>query len=119
MLINRAPKIVVFPSDGAEQLVEMPLVAGPCPWPAQLIGRLLAEVPTALAYRFIAHYDAASGHTFFHIAITKRESKVQPYSMADNLDGKAMALIIRGERQCIHTPILPHLQVPEPVVWLT
>ena len=84
----------------------------------QLIGILLAELPTPLAYRFIAQYDAASGHKFFHIAITKRESKVQPYSMADNLDGKAMALI-GGGRQCIHAPIIPHLQVPEPAVSLT
>jgi hypothetical protein len=61
--------------------------------PAQLIGILLAELPTPLAYRCIAQYDAASGHKFFHIAITKPESKVQPYSMADNLGGKAMALI--------------------------
>jgi len=38
--------------------------------------------------------------------------------MADNLDGKAMALI-GGGRQCIHAPIIPHLQVPEPAVWLT
>ena len=118
MLINRAPKIVVFRIDGEEHLVEMPLVAGLCPSPAQLIGILLAELPTPLAYRFIAQYDAASGHKFFHIAITKRESKVQPYSMADNLDGKAMALI-GGGRQCIHAPIIPHLQVPEPAVWLT
>jgi len=38
MLINRAPKIVVFPIDGEEHLVEMPLVAGARAPPTQLVG---------------------------------------------------------------------------------
>jgi len=37
--------------------------------------------------------------------------------MADNLDRKAMALI-GGRRQCVHAPMIPHLQVAEPAVWL-
>src|SRR5215211_3987441 len=118
VLINCPPQIVRFAVNCKKHLIEVPFVAGLRTSSTQLVGRVLTELSTALADCFVGQHDATRGHELFHITITERESKVQPHSMADNLDRKAMALKGAG-RQCVHAPMIPQLQVAEPAVWLT
>ncbi len=118
MRINCPPQRVELAISFEENLVEMPRIAGLRPSPAQLVGVVLAELPTPLANRFIAQQDAARSHELFHITIPEREPKGEPHGMADTLDRKAMALI-GGGRYCIHAPMIPQPQVLEPAGWLT
>src|SRR6266545_2202511 len=77
------------------------------------------------AYRLSAHAgrtdspSAACERTFWRLVCSAGSGPgYRAHSRADHLDRKAMVLIGAG-RQCVHAPMIPHLQVAEPAVWLT
>ncbi len=93
MLINCTPQILPLASDREENLIEVPLVAGLWPTPAQLVGVLLTKCLTSLTNRFIRQDNAPFGHEFFYIPIPESEAEVQPHGVADTLGREAIALV--------------------------
>jgi hypothetical protein len=57
VLINGAPHIVLLPSDGEEDLIEMPLVTSLCPLSVQQLGVVLAKCARPLPDRLIREDD--------------------------------------------------------------
>jgi hypothetical protein len=93
VLINGAPQLALFPIDGEEDLIEMPLVTGLYPPSAQLVRVVLAKCATPLADRLICEDDPARCQQLFHVAIAEGESILEPHRVTDNLRSEAVALI--------------------------
>jgi hypothetical protein len=63
----------------------------------ELIGIVLAELPTPLPDGFVSHRYPASQQQFFDIPIAEAEPVVEPDAMADNFSGKAVVFVtLRG-----------------------
>lgn len=58
--------------------------------------------------QLIGDDHAAFKEEFFHIPEAEAEPKVQPHSVTDNFNRKAMILIFRGSGRCLHATTLPH-----------
>src|SRR6185295_16997894 len=78
-----------------EDLVEVPLIAGAGPAPAQLVGVGLPELGTPAPDRLITHHDTTYKHQLLDLTKAQREPKVQPHAMVDDLDRVAVALVRR------------------------
>ncbi len=102
VLINGPPPIVLFRIDGEEDLIEMPLVTGLCPPPAQLVRVVLAKCAAPLADRLIREDDPARCQQFFPVAIAEGESLLEPHGVTDNLRGEAVALVRGRGCGCCH-----------------
>jgi hypothetical protein len=61
-----------------------------------------------LANRFIRHDDPTSGQELFHVTIAQTEAVVEPDTMADDLNGKMMLLVMVGEGWCIYETKIAH-----------
>ena len=85
-----------FPFDGEHYLIEMLLVPGPRTPAPELIRILLPELAAPLADGLIRHRDAAFAEEFFYIPKTQTEAEVEPNSVADDFDRKAVILIASG-----------------------
>jgi hypothetical protein len=85
----------------------MPFVTGLRTKASELMGILLAKLPTPFADRLIRHDDPTGEQEFFHIAVAEAEPVLEPDAMADDLDRKAVMLIAVG-RLCAHTPSMAH-----------
>jgi hypothetical protein len=83
-------------ADGEEDLIEVPLVAGPGAPPAKLIGIGLAKLPTPIAHGLVGQQDATFRHQLFDIPVAQAKAKIQPHAAADDLCWEAMALIQVG-----------------------
>ena len=64
ILIDGPPEVVASAVDAEIDLVQMPLVAASRRAAAQLVGEILTELQTPLAYRLVGDDDAASGQQF-------------------------------------------------------
>jgi len=93
VLIHGAPQIARHALDPDEHLVQVPLVAGSWPSAAQAVSKALAEFPAPAPNRLIGDNDATFSQEQLNISQAEAEHVVQPDSMADDLGGKAMAVV--------------------------
>ena len=75
----------------------MPSVAGAWTVRTNPLGVGSTKFQAPLTDGFVANHNAALGHHIFDAAKTQAESKVLPHTVADDLDGKAMAFV-RADR---------------------
>src|SRR5262245_48272851 len=94
--------------DREKHFVHVPLITGPRPSTTQLIGIVLAKLAAPLADGLIGHDHAPFKEEFFHITQTQAEAKVQPHSVTDDLNGKAVVLIAAAWGWGVHVAILLH-----------
>ena len=66
----------------------MPFVANPRKATTDLVSELLAKFARPLPHRFVADDDAAGGQQLLDHTQPKREPKIQPDGVADNLGGE-------------------------------
>ncbi len=102
VLVDGAPQIVLRAVDLDEDLVEMPLVAGPWPLPPERIGVALAELAAPLADRLVAQDHAPLGQELLHVAIAQREAEIQPHRVGDDLCREAISGIGRARDFILH-----------------
>ena len=93
VLIHGTPKIMLNAQDPDEHLVEVPLVARSGTAAAQTTGKVPAEFLAPAPHRLVGDDDAALSQKQLNIAQAEAEHMIQPYSMADNLRGEAMAVV--------------------------
>ena len=93
VLVDRPPQVMQCAVDFDEDLVEMPLVAGPGPPSAQLVGVGLPKLGAPPADRLVTHHDTAFEHHLLDFTEAEREPKVQPHTVIDDLDRVAVALV--------------------------
>jgi hypothetical protein len=103
LLIHRAPQIVAFTIDRQEDLVQVPLITWPGTPATELIRILLPELATPLPDGFVRHNDPTNEQEFFHITMAKREAKIQPDSVADDLPREPMMFIQIGADSGSHS----------------
>ncbi len=96
VLIHGAPQIMLNALDPDEYLIEVPLVAGPRTAAAQTSGKSPAEFHAPPPHRFVGDDNAALSQKQRDIPQAEAEHMVQPYSMADDLRGEAMAVVWVG-----------------------
>jgi hypothetical protein len=92
VLIHLAPKIMLYALDPDEHLVQVPFVAGPKSASAQTIGKDLAELFAPTPHRLIGDDNAPFSQKQLDISQAEAEHVIRPDSMADDLNGKAMAI---------------------------
>ena len=93
MLIDGSPEIVGNAVDLEEDLIQMPLVAGPSPTSSQATSELLAKLIAPAPNRFIAEEHSAGSHHLFHISEAHPKAKIQPHAIRDDLVRKPMATV--------------------------
>jgi hypothetical protein len=108
VLIHGAPKIVLHSLDSYEHLIQVPLVAGPWPAAAQSPGKALSELLAPAPDGLIGDDYAPLGQKELNVSKADTEDVIQPDSMADDLDGKAMAVVRVG--RVFHAASLAGLQ---------
>ena len=109
ILIHGTPQIMLNTLDPDEHLVEVPLVPGPRPAAAQAVGKALTEFPAPAPHGLIGDDNAPLRQKQLNITEAEAEHVIQPDSMANNLGGKAMAVVWVGRGR--HTA---RLAGPEP-----
>jgi hypothetical protein len=77
-----------------------------------LIGIVLATLATPLPNRFIGHDHTTFPQELFDITEAQAEAKVQPDSVADDLDREPVILILLRGWRCIHASTLPYREGP-------
>jgi hypothetical protein len=103
-LINGTPQIMLNALDPDEHLIEVPLVPRSRPTASQTVRKAPAKFPTPASHRLMGNNDGPLSQQQFHIAQAEAEHVVQPNSVADNLRGKAMAVVWIG--WLLHAAIL-------------
>ena len=93
LLIDGAPKIVLNALDPDEDFVHMPFVSRLWPAATQAVGETRGEFLAPAAHRLVGHDDATLSQDQFDIPQAEAEHVVQPDSVADDLGGKAMAVV--------------------------
>ena len=96
VLIHGTPKIVLHALNPDEHLIKVPLVTGPRTTAAQTVGKGLAEFLAPAPDGLIRDDDAPLSQQEFNISKAQAEHVIQPDSMADDLGGKAMAVVWVG-----------------------
>ena len=96
ILIHGAPQITLHALDPDEHLVHVPLVAGSRPSAAQAVSKALAEFLAPAPNGLIGDDDATFSQEQLNIPQAEAEHMVQPDSLADDLGGKAMAVVRVG-----------------------
>ena len=86
VLIHRTPKVMLHALDPDEHLIKVPLVTGP--------RRAAAQAPDGL----VGDDNATLSQKQFDISQAEAEHVIQPDSEADDLGGKAMAIVWVGWR---------------------
>src|SRR6201993_4219297 len=95
VLVDGTPEPMLLPGDADDDLIEVPLVATARRALTNAVGEFPAEFEPPLPDRLVCHRDAAGGQHLLHHAQAQREPKVQPYGVADDLSGVAMAGVNR------------------------
>ena len=95
---------MMFPLDGEQHFIEMPLVSRPRTAATELVGIVLAKLATPLANGLVAYDHTTFKEEFFHLTKAEAESKVQPHCMTDDLAGKAGGFIVRVSGPSIPAP---------------
>jgi hypothetical protein len=108
VLVHGAPEIVLHSLDPDEHLIHVPLVPRSWPAAAQAICECLAKLLAPPTNRLIRDDNATFSQKQLNITQTEAEHVVQPHSMADDLGGKAVA-VVRVRRE-LHAASLAGLQ---------
>jgi hypothetical protein len=87
VLVDRAPKVVPRAVDPDEHFVTVPFVTGQWAASAQPAGVGLPEFRAPAADRFLADRDTAFEHEFLDLTEAKREPKIQPHAVVNDVDG--------------------------------
>src|SRR5258706_10552279 len=96
---------MVLPGEGDDHLIEVTLVATGGRSPRAPVGEFPAEFEAPLPDRLVRHRDAAGGQHLLDHAQAQREPKIQPYRVADDLSGVAMAGVNRVSRRPHPAPL--------------
>ena len=92
--------------DPDEDLIQVPLVAGPRPMPAKPVRKARAELEAPSPNALIGDNHAAFGKDQLDVAKTQAKHVVKPDRMADQL-GREAVTVVRVWR-LLHPTILPH-----------
>ena len=95
VLIDGAPKPVLFAIDCDHDLIEMPLVAELRRASAHFVGEVSAEFLSPAPDGFVTDDHTAGGQKIFDHPQAERETEIEPNRMGDDLRGKAMTTIAR------------------------
>src|SRR5256885_10450265 len=82
---------MLLPGDTDDDLIQVPLVATERRSPTDAAGEFPAEFQAPLPNRLVRHRNAAGGQHLLDHAQAQREPKIQPYRVADDLRGVAIA----------------------------
>src|SRR4029077_9189885 len=93
ILIHCAPEVVLHPLDANEHLVHVPLVPWSWPGAAKTVREALGGLPAPAPHRFIGDDDAPLGQKELNVPQAEAEHVIQPDGMADDLGGKAVAVV--------------------------
>src|SRR5919202_780845 len=93
VLIHCPPQVVAFFVNGNAHLIQVPFVTRTRTAPTQCLRIGLAALPAPFADGFVRDDDAADAQEFFYVAVTQREAKIQPDSVADDLPRKPMMFV--------------------------
>src|SRR5271166_3524946 len=96
LLIHGAPQMVLHSLDPDEHFVEVPFVSWPGPAAAQTAGKCLAELLAPAPDRLIGSDNASFSQEQLDIPQAEVEHVIQPDGLADDLGGKAMAVMRVG-----------------------
>ena len=96
VLIHRTPKVMLHALDPDEHLIKVPLVTGPRTAAAQSAREGLAELLAPTPNRLVGEDHAPFKQKQLNIPQAEAENVIQPNGMADNLGGKAMAVVRVG-----------------------
>ncbi len=107
-LIDGSPQIVMFAFNRQYHFIEVPLVTRPWTATTELIRIRLAKLAAPFADRFIRHDDATFQEELFYIPKTQTEAKVQPHSVAHDLDREAVMFVFRVGTGNVHAGITSH-----------
>src|ERR1700726_2236765 len=102
VLVDGTPEPMLLPGEADDNLIEVPFVGPARRSPTDAVGEFPAEFEAPLPDRLVRHRDTASGQHLLDHAQAQREPKIQPYRVADDLSGVAMAGVNRVSRR-------PHL----------
>ena len=107
MLIDGAPEVVLNTLDPDECLIKVPLV--PWPWSSatKATGKTLAEFPTPAPHCLVGDRGTPLGQEQLDIPQAVAERMIQPHSVADDLGGKAMAIVGIGRRLHVASLVRP------------
>ena len=95
ILIDGAPKPVLFARDRDDDLIHMPFVAASRRALADLIGECLAELLPPLAHGLVGHANPTRRQHLFDHAQAQGKPEIEPNRMADDFRRKTMALVER------------------------
>src|SRR3981081_231377 len=108
VLIHGTPKIVLHTLDPDEHLVHVPLVSRPWSAASQAAREGLAKLLAPLTNRLIGDNNATFSQKQLNIPQAEAEHVIQPDCVADDLGGKAMAVVRVGRG--LHAASLAGLQ---------
>ena len=92
ILIHGTPEIMLNTRDSDEHFVEVPLIARPGTTAAKTISKTPAELLAPASHRLVGDNDAALSQKQLNIPQAEAEHMIQPYRVADDLRGEAMAV---------------------------
>jgi hypothetical protein len=93
VLIHRPPERVPLLVDGDEYRIEVPLSPRPRAPTSELMRVLLATRAAPRADRLIGHEDRTHEPQRFDVAVAQTEAGVEPHTMAEDVDRKAVLLV--------------------------
>ena len=109
VLIHGTPQIVLHALDPDEHLIHVPLVPGSWSAKPQAVCEGLAKLLAPSTNRLVRDNSATLSQKQLDIPEADAEHMVQPDSMADDLGGKAVAIVRIGRR--LHAATLAGLQL--------
>jgi hypothetical protein len=95
-LIHSSPQIVILAFNSQKHFIHIPFVPGARTATTELVGILLAKLPTPFPNRLIRYDYPTFAQQLFDITKAQAEAKIQPHCVADDLYGKAMVLVACG-----------------------
>src|SRR5712672_1485618 len=95
VLVDGTPEPMLLPGEADDDLIEVPFVATARRSPADPVGEFPAEFEAPLPDRLVRHRDASGRQHLLDHAQAQRIPKIQPYRVADNLSGVAVAGVNR------------------------
>src|ERR1700760_3011901 len=107
LLVDGTPEPMLLPGEADDHLIEMPFVATARRSPTDPVGEFPAEFKAPLPDHLARHRDAAGGQHLLDHAQAQREPKIQPYRVADDLRGVAIASVNRVSSRRRHPTRLP------------
>jgi hypothetical protein len=98
VLIHGTPKIMLYSADPDEHLIEIPLIPRSWPPAAQAVGKAPAEFLAPATNGLVGDDDTPLGQKELNVPEAEAEHVIQPNRMADDVSGKAVAIVRIGWR---------------------